>query len=201
MTGLPKAITEAVAEFERLPGIGPKSATRVVFYLLNTPREFVENFAGTLVKLKSEVKICQTCYGVSEREICEICGDDKRKKNIICVVERAIEVMALEKVGGFEGVYHVLGGVINPLEHIGPEDLKILELIEKIKRKDGVEVIIATNPTMEGEATALYLKKKIKEANEKVAITRIGSGLPSGGNLEFADQATLESAMLGRREL
>lgn len=204
---LPKAISEVVAAFERMPGIGPKSATRIAFYLLNTPVEFVSNFAKTLTDLKEQVGVCPECFGVSENDRCEVCSDDGRRRGLICVVERAIDVIALEKVGGFAGVYHVLGGVINPLEHVGPEDLKIYQLISRVERlkregEMGVEIIIATNPTMEGEATALYIKRKLEGVElEGLKITRIGSGLPIGANLEFADQATLAQAMEGRREL
>ena len=197
MAQLPKAITNLVSVFERLPGIGPKSATRLAFYLLNTPLSFVEELSNDLIKLKKDIKICEMCFGVSESEVCEICSNDRRNKKQICVVERAIDVMALENVGGFGGVYHVLGGVLNPLNHVGPEDLKIDELIERIDNEN-VEIILATNPTMEGEATALYVRKKIREVNADVQITRIGSGLPMGADMEFADQATLSRAMDGR---
>lgn len=200
----PKSIRNLVNAFERLPGIGPKSATRLVFYLLNTPQNFVKEFADSLLDLKKDVKICKECYSVSENEFCNICSDVSRNKNLICVVERAIDVMAIENVGGYKGVYHVLGGVINPLDHVGPDDLKIAELIQRLNDQcqisnDPIEVILATNPTMEGEATALYIKKQIDSANQNIKITRIGSGLPMGADLEFADQATLSRAMEGRR--
>ena len=197
MAQLPKAITNLVSVFERLPGIGPKSATRLAFYLLNTPLSFVEELSNDLIKLKKDIKICSVCYGVSESEVCDICSNERRNSKQICVVERAIDVMALENVGGFNGVYHVLGGVLNPLNHVGPEDLKISQLIDRIDDSD-LEIILATNPTMEGEATALYVRKKIREINEGIKITRIGSGLPMGADMEFADQATLSRAMEGR---
>ena len=212
MAYLPKSIRNLITTFERLPGIGPKSAVRLVFYLLNTPHNFVKEFADSLLDLKKEVKICRECYSVSENEICGICADKGRDKNLICVVERAIDVMALENVGGYKGVYFVLGGVINPLDHVGPDDLKIDELIEKVEDKiqmtnGQIEVILATNPTMEGEATALYIKKRIESKfqipNSKfqIKMTRIGSGLPMGADLEFADQATLSRALEGRIRL
>jgi len=206
MAEFPKAIKRLVAAFERLPGVGPKSATRLAFYLLNTPQDFVANLSSAILEVKSKVKICPICFGVGEDEICEICGDLKRNKKEICVVERSIDVMALEKMKIFKGVYHVLGGVINPLDHIGPEDLKIDELVEKISElvseDEDIEVILATNPTMEGEATALYIKKKLETLNfEKLKMTRIGSGLPMGADLEYADESTLARAMEGRREL
>lgn len=205
MSELPKSIINLIAAFERLPGIGPKSASRLVFYLLNTPESYVAEMAKSLLAIKKEVKICKECYSVCEGEICSICDDSKRSKKTICVVERAIDVMAIENIGGYKGVYHVLGGVVNPLEHVGPDDLKIDELVrrvEKIVDGDEVEIILATNPTMEGEATALYIKKKLENIpSERLKISRIGSGLPMGADLEYADQATLSRAMDGRREI
>jgi recombination protein RecR len=205
MTELPRSIKNLISAFERLPGIGPKSASRLVFYLLNTPESYVAEMAKSLLAIKKEVKICKKCFSVCEDEICSICSDLKRNKKTVCVVEKALDVVAIENVGGYKGVYHVLGGVINPLEHIGPDDLKIYELIkrvEEILNGDEVEIIIATNPTMEGEATALYIKKKLEVLDhKKIKISRIGSGLPMGADLEYADQATLSRAMEGRREL
>ena len=138
MSILPKAITDLTNSFERLPGIGPKSANRLAFYLMNAPRSFGEDMARNLLRVKDEVKICKQCFGVSENDLCEICSDEKRNKDMVCVVERAIDVVALEKVGGYRGVYHVLGGVINPLDHVGPEELRIEELVERVER-DGAE--------------------------------------------------------------
>jgi len=199
MAQFPKALRDLVTSFERLPGIGPKSATRLAFYLLNTPSSFVVEFARALVNIKKDIKICKQCFSVCEDDECPICVDSKRNHRLICVVERAIDVMAMENMGDYKGIYHVLGGVINPLDHIGPDDLKIDELLSKLEDID--EVIVATSPTMEGEATALYLKKKIEEKNPDLKISRIGSGLPMGADLEFADQATLSRAMEGRREI
>jgi recombination protein RecR len=197
---LPKSIKNLIAAFERLPGIGPKSASRLVFYLLNTPESYVMEIARSLLAIKKEVKICKECFSVCEGEICSICEDKERNKKIICVVERAIDVMAIENIGGYKGVYHVLGGVVNPLEHVSPDDLKIDELIKRIETD--MEIILATNPTMEGEATALYIKKKIDNLGKNnIKISRIGSGLPMGADLEYADQATLSRAMEGRREI
>lgn len=202
MGSYPKQIKNLIEDFERLPGIGPKSATRLVFYLLNIPKEVIAKFAKNLIDIK-DVKICSECYGVSEKEICDICNDKSRNKKIICVVERSIDLLAIENIGEFKGVYHVLGGVINPLNHIGPEDLKIQELIERL-RVGVEEIIIATNPTMEGEATALFIKKKIESLSNnwrvKIKISRIGSGLPIGADLEYADLATLSRAMSGRKQ-
>lgn len=210
MTELPKSIKNLIAAFERLPGIGPKSASRLAFYLLNTPESYVAQMANSLLAIKKEVKICRICFSVCEGEICSICEDSKRNKNTICVVERAIDVMAIDNIGGYKWVYHVLGGVVNPLEHVGPDDLKIDELITRVKSllsrsggtADDIEIILATNPTMEGEATALYIKKKLESlSSKKIKLSRIGSGLPMGADLEYADQATLSRAMEGRREI
>ncbi len=204
MAEFPKSIKNLIEAFERLPGIGPKGATRLVFYLLNTPKAYVQDLATTLIKMKDEIKICRECFSVTEQDVCSICRDKQRNLWQICVVERAIDVMAIENMGGYKGVYHVLGGVINPLEHVGPEELKIDELVERVKNKlngegDCLEVILATNPTMEGEATALYIKKRLEGL--KVKISRIGSGLPIGADLEYADQATLCRALDGRRDI
>jgi len=200
MAELPKSIKNLIAAFERLPGIGPKSASRLVFYLINTPESYVSEIARSLLAIKKEVKICKQCFSVCEGEICSICDDSQRDKKIICVVERAIDVVAIENIGGYKGIYHVLGGVVNPLEHVGPDDLKIDELVNRIG--DDMEIILATNPTMEGEATALYIKKKIENLGKNnIKISRIGSGLPMGADLEYADQATLSRAMDGRREI
>lgn len=205
MADLPKSIKNLISYFERLPGVGPKSASRLVFYLLNTPESFVREMSNSLLAIKKEIKICKECFSVAESDLCEICSDERRNKKIICVVEKAIDVMAIENIGGFKWVYHVLGGVVNPLDHIGPDDLKIDELIFRVRKfeaDDEIEIILATNPTMEGEATALYIKKKLEDLkNEKIKITRIGSGLPMGADLEYADQATLSRAMEGRRTI
>jgi recombination protein RecR len=187
-----------------LPGIGPKSALRLGFYLLQTPKEFNINLAKTITRLKEEVVICSQCFGVSETEVCSICSDTNRDKEIICVVERADDVISFEALGGYKGIYHVLGGTINPLDHVGPDDLKIDELIKKVSVGGVSELILAMNPTMEGEATALYIKKQIEKlriTNYELKITRIGSGLPMGADLGFADQATLARALEGRREI
>jgi len=204
MAEFPKGIKNLIAAFERLPGIGPKGATRLVFYLLNTPKTYVKELSDCLIKMKEEIKICQTCFSVSEQDICSICEDSRRNHRQICVVERAIDVMAIENMGGFKGIYHVLGGVINPLEHVGPEDLKIDELVNRVNKilkedDSDLEIILATNPTMEGEITALHIKKRLDGL--KIKLSRIGSGLPMGADLEYADRATLSRAMDGRRDI
>jgi recombination protein RecR len=207
MAEFPAAIKNLITAFERLPGIGPKSATRLVFYLLNTPQSFIDNLSNSLLRLKKDIKICSVCFSVGDTEVCSICSDNKRNKNVICVVERAIDVMVIENMGGFKGIYHVLGGAVNPLDHIGPDDLKIAELLQRIRKmvvevnKKDMEIILATNPTMEGEATALYIKRRIEEIDKEINISRIGSGLPIGADLEYADQATLSRALDGRRSI
>lgn len=210
MAEFPKAIRDVITSFERLPGIGPKGAARLAFYLLNTPRAYVKDLADSLLRMKDEIKVCPECFSVCEGTICSICSNSKRSHRQICVVERAIDVMVIENMGGFGGVYHVLGGVINPLEHVSPDDLKIDELINRVKDllsrnsevSDSLEIILATNPTMEGEATALYINKKLESLKVKnLKVTRIGSGLPMGADLEYADQATLSRALEGRRDI
>ncbi len=201
MKKLPRALNEVIENLSRLPGIGPKSASRLGFYLLAVPNNFSEKLADSITDLKKKIKICRICFGVGEDDECEICRDEERNKKQICVVERADEVMAIEAIGGYKGLYHVLGGVINPLDHVGPDDLKIDELLARVE-SDGIEeIILATNPTIEGEGTALYIKKKLEGINFKGKVTRIGSGLPMGAELGFADQVTLSRAFEGRREI
>lgn len=201
MKRIPRALKEVIENFERLPSIGPKSAARLGFYLLSTPDNFSDNLAESIKNLKKKIKICKTCFGVGEEEECEICRDSSRDKKIICVVERADEVLAVEAVGAFKGLYHVLGGAINPLDHVGPDDLKIAELMARVEADGIEEIILATNPTIEGEGTALYIKKKLEGINFKGKLTRIGSGLPMGAELGFADQVTLSRSFEGRREI
>jgi len=201
MKKLPSALNEVIENLSRLPGIGPKSAARLGFYLLAVPDNFSEKLTDSITNLKKKTKICRICFGVGEEDVCEICRDEERNKKQICVVERADEVMAIEGIGGYKGLYHVLGGVINPLDHVGPDDLKINELLSRVE-SDGIEeIILATNPTIEGEGTALYIKKKLEGINFKGKVTRIGSGLPMGAELGFADQVTLSRAFEGRREI
>jgi len=207
-THLPAVVVKAVSAIEKLPGIGPKSATRLVFYLLNTPDEYVEGLASNLIELKKKSKFCQICFSVCEQDLCEVCKDDNRKKMSICVVERSIDVINFERTGVFDGVYHVLGGAINPLERIGPDDLKIDELVKRVKElgsdsEERIEIILATSLTMEGEATALYIKNRLDklELGENILINRIGMGLPVGSDLSYVDEATLSRALEGKRKL
>ena len=195
-----RAVTRLIESFEKLPGIGPKSAQRLVFYLLHNPQMELEKFAKALERLKKDTKECSLCFNISESDPCEICIDRSRQQNKICVVEQPLDVLAIEKGGFYKGLYHILGGAISPLNNIGPEELHIYDLLPRLKEGVVDEVILATNPNMEGEATAMYIKKMIDEKNIKAKISRIGRGLPIGADLEYADEVTLNRAFEGRRE-
>jgi len=202
---IPRAIKKLIENFERLPGIGPKTAARLTFYLLHVPQKQLDEFAEAIGGLKKNTVLCSICFNVSETDPCPICADQNRDKSVICVVAQPLDVLAIEKAGNFKGVYHVLHGLINPLENIGPDELRINELIQRIKTSPVPvkELILATNPTMEGEATAMYIAnevRKFKIQNSKFKITRLGQGLPTGGDLEYADEMTLSKALEGRRE-
>lgn len=197
-----KPIQKLVDQFESLPGVGPKTAQRLAYYMLRWPQERLEGFGAALANLKRETRLCQTCFNIDEESPCSICGDEQRKQNIICVVETPLDLLALERSGGYRGVYHVLHGVINPLNNVGPGDIYLPQLLERVRQNEIVELIISTNPSMEGEATAMYIANKIKEqGGGEVKITRIGRGLPTGADLEYADDVTLSRAMEGRREM
>lgn len=197
MATIPKVVRDLIEAFERLPGIGPKTAQRLTYYLLHAPKEEAEKLAEAAVALKEKTVICSVCFNISEKDPCEIDTDPARDKSTIAVVEDPLDVLALERAN-FKGLYHVLHGVISPLENIGPEELHIRELLPRLK--DGVvkEIILATNPTMEGEATAMYIDRLIRPLGIKV--TRIARGLPVGGDLEYSDETTLTRALEGRRE-
>jgi len=195
MLYLSKSLQQAVEQFSKLPGIGKKSAQRIVFYLLKTPADEVGELAKAIVDVKEKAIYCSTCYNITESDPCTICSNSNRDQSMICVIEEANDVVALEKTGEYKGLYHVLGGSLSPLDGIGPEDLKIKELI--LRLNDQVkEVILANNPNAEGEATALYLTKLIKPLGIK--ITRIARGIPVGTDLEYADEITLLRAIEGR---
>ena len=201
---VPKAIQHLIESFERLPGVGPKTAQRLTFYLLHVPQGELEKFAESLQNLRRDTIICTVCFSVGESDPCDICNDPKRDRSTICVVEQPLDVLALERSGRFSGVYHVLHGKIDPLNNIGPDEIYIHQLIERVRRGGDEsiigEVIIATNPTMEGEATAMYIARQLKAGNANLKVTRIGRGLPTGADLEYADSTTLERAMEGRSE-
>lgn len=195
-----RAVIRLIESFEKLPGIGPKSAQRLVFYLLHNPQAELEKFAEALEKLKKDTKECSLCFNISENDPCEVCVDHSREQNKICVVEQPLDVLAIEKGSFYKGLYHVLGGAISPLNNIGPEELHIYDLLPRLEAGKINEIILATNPNMEGEATAMYIKKIINGKNIKVKISRIGRGLPIGADLEYADEVTLNRAFEGRRE-
>jgi recombination protein RecR len=199
--GLPPAMTRLVKELSRLPGIGEKTASRLAFNLLNRPRDEVIALAESLLEMKERVGLCAGCFGLSDAPRCRICDDPDREHDLICVVEGPADLMAIERARSFGGVYHVLHGAIAPLDGIGPDDIKIGELLARLRDGEAAvrEVIIATNATVEGEATALYLAKMLKPIGVKA--TRLARGLPAGGDLEYSDSATLSSALSGRREL
>lgn len=197
---IPKSIQKVLESFEKLPGIGPKSAQRLTFYLLHVPQEQLEAFASALENLKKGTLICSICFTIAESNPCDICSSTTRDKSIICVVEQPLDMLALEKSNTYHGLYHVLHGKIDPLNNIGPDEIYIQPLINRAKANPEIkEIIIATNPTMEGEATAMYISKQIKE-NSLIKVTRIGRGLPVGADLEYADDITLQRAMEGRSE-
>lgn len=192
-------VAKLIEEFEKLPGIGHKTAQRLAFHVLNLPVEKTDSLANAIRDAKLKTRYCSTCYNLTESDPCNICSNAKRDMSTICVVEDPRDVVALERIREFKGVYHVLHGAISPMEGIGPEDIKIRELIQRIRETDIREVILATNPNVEGEATAMYISKLLKPAGIKT--TRIAHGIPVGGDLEYADEVTLAKAMEGRREL
>jgi len=201
-----RAIQRLTEAFERLPGIGPKTAQRLTFYLLHVPQPALDLFADALSNLKKKTKICSICFNVSETDPCSVCTDRGRDQSIICVVEEPLDVLAMEKGSFFHGLYHVLHGIINPLENIGPDQLHIYDLLPRLKNGSVSEIILATNPTVEGEATAMYiarLLRQFKNENPQIKdlkISRIGRGLPTGADLQYADEITLSRSFEGRRD-
>ena len=193
------SLQDLIDALGKLPGIGPKSAQRLAFYFLQTDPMSVDNLARLLVEVKQKVKSCKTCGAVSETEICNLCNDTRRDQTSICVVEEAKDISAIEKTREFKGRYHVLGGVISPIDGIGPDQLKIKDLVKRVDGEKIQEIIIATNPNLEGEATAAYLVKVLEPT--QVLVTRLASGLPVGGELEYADEVTLGRALKGRRPI
>jgi len=198
----PKAIQNLIESFERLPGIGPKSAERLTYYLLHVPQSELDRFARSVQNLKTGTIVCSVCFNIGEDDPCEICSAPKRNQDVICVVEQPLDVMALEKSKRYSGVYHVLNGRIDPLNNIGPDEIRISELLQRAKSSEQAvkEIILATNPTMEGEATAMYIAKQLKQIDPELKITRIGRGLPTGADIEYADPTTLDQALSGRQE-
>ncbi len=192
-----------IEELAKLPGIGPKSAQRVAFYLLKAPTSEAKRLAGAIVEVKEKVALCRVCFNVADQELCEYCRDARRDPSVVCVVQEPPDIVAIEKTREYRGLYHVLHGAISPIEGIGPESLRIAELLDRLKKSESgtrvSEVIVATNPNIEGEATAMYLGRLLAPLG--ITVTRLASGLPVGGDLEYADEVTLGRALEGRRSI
>lgn len=206
MSILPKALSKLIESFEKLPGIGPKSAQRLAFYLLHVPQEELDQFGDRLKTLKSQTVLCSVCKNVAEEDPCTICSNPSRDHSIICVVEQVMDVLSIERTGKFIGVYHVLHGSIDPLNNIGPDEIYVDDLLKRLRSNGSnvTELILATNPNMEGEATAMYIQKQIKQTTiqqfNNLTISRLAHGLPVGADIEYADEVTLSRALEGRRE-
>jgi recombination protein RecR len=192
-------IQDLVDELSRLPGIGPKSAQRLAFHIVKSPGPDARRLADAIVQAKDRVRFCRECFGVAEGELCRICADPGRDSSILCVVEEPKDMAVVDKAGVVKGRYHVLGGAISPMQGIGPDDLRVQELLDRVQRNGVSEVILATNPNLEGNATAMYVAGLVKPLG--VRVTRLASGLPVGGDLEYADEVTLGQALEGRREM
>ena len=199
---IPRAISNLTEAFERLPGIGPKSAARLAFYLLRAPESERQLLGRAALDLGEKIQLCERCFNIAESPVCKVCEDSARDASVVCVVEEPLDLLSFERMGKYKGFYHVLHGVISPLEHVGPENLKIAELVDRIGQGGIEEIILATNLSLEGEATAMYIKKEIEERfdKDKVKLTRIASGIPIGGDLEYADSLTLSKALEGRKD-
>lgn len=195
-----KGIQRLIESLEKLPGIGPKTAQRLTYYLLHVPQTELSEFAQAVENLKKNTKMCSVCFNVADTDPCPVCSDDHRDQSTICIVEQPLDILAIEKSEAYQGLYHVLHGSISPLDNIGPDQLHIYDLLPRLK--DGIisELIIATNPTMEGEATAMFIQKLVSEKKNGLKVTRLGRGLPTGADLEYADETTLSKAFEGRRE-
>lgn len=199
---IPRAIQELTTQFERLPGIGPKTAQRLTFYLLHVPQSVLDEFASALADLKRNTVQCSVCQNIAEEDPCPVCSDANRDQTAVMVVEHPLDVMVIERTNTYNGLYHVLHGIISPLDNIGPSELFIKELISRLDGNDKIkEIILGLNPTMEGEATSLYIKNQIVRLTiYGLRITRLGQGMPTGGDLQYADESTLKQALEGRRE-
>lgn len=202
---LPKALEELINSLEQLPGVGPKTAARLTFYLLHTPQEYLDRFGQAVINLKKNTSECSLCHNIGSSDPCSVCQDSSRDGRIICVVEQPMDLLSIEKTGHFKGLYHVLHGAINPLQSIGPEEINIDSLLTRVVSSPELkEIILATNSGMEGEATAMYLKRELIKINQSrdfgFRLSRMGQGLPVGADLEYADEATLRQALQGRRE-
>ena len=196
MKGFPQSMNSLIKELGKMPGVGAKTAQRLAFFILKSPDDNAKKIADAILKVKSSVRFCRMCNNLSDTDVCDICNNPARDKNLVCVVEKPGDVISIEKMGSFQGIYHVLLGALSPLDGIGPKDLKLDELLKRVKRDKVKEIIIATDSNTEGEATALYIIKLLKGTGVKV--TRLASGIPVGADLEYADQATLMRAFNGR---
>ncbi len=201
---LPRAVEKLIESFEKLPGIGPKTAGRLTFYLLHVPQIQLDQFGDALKELKLNTVYCSKCQNIGETDPCLICASLDRDESLVCVVEQPLDILSFEKTGKYKGIYHVLHGAINPLNNIGPDEIKINELIVRLKLGKIKEVILSTNPNMEGEATAMYIKREIKSQPDSIGtnvkITRLAHGLPVGGDIEYADAVTLSKSLENRKE-
>lgn len=193
------AVQQVIDELGRLPGVGPKSAQRLAFHLLKLPVEDTTRLTDVITEMKSRIRFCERCFNISEEQLCLICSDQRRDGTVLCVVEEARDIVAVERTGEFRGRYHVLGGAISPIDGVGPDQLRVTELLVRLEPESVAEVILATNPNIEGEATAMYLARLLGPLG--IVVTRIASGLPVGGDLEYADELTLGRALEGRRRL
>ncbi|AAM23354.1 recombination protein RecR [Caldanaerobacter subterraneus subsp. tengcongensis MB4] len=193
------SVAKLIEELSKLPGIGPKTAQRLAFFIINMPLDEVRSLSQAIIEAKEKLRYCKICFNITDKEVCDICSDENRDHSTICVVSHPMDVVAMEKVKEYKGVYHVLHGVISPIEGVGPEDIRIKELLERVRDGSVKEVILATNPDIEGEATAMYIAKLLKPFGVKV--TRIAHGIPVGGDLEYTDVVTLSKALEGRREV
>ncbi len=198
-SGAPEPIVHLIEEFSKLPGVGPKSARRLAYHVFRAPADDAHALARALVDVKERVALCETCCNITERNPCALCEDDQRDATLVCVVEQPLDVLVVERTGGFRGRYHVLHGALNPIDGIGPEQLRIKELLVRVEQGGVVEVIMATNPSLEGEATSMYLQRLLQPLGARV--TRLARGLPSGADLEYMDDLTLSRALEGRQEL
>ena len=199
MAYFPEPVARLIDAFQKLPGVGPKTAQRLTFFLLKRPAEEVAELADSLSQLKTRISHCSRCFNVTEEDPCRICRDPRRDERVLCIVEEPNDLLAIERTGEFRGRYHVLLGALSPLDGIGPEDLKVRELLARLEGGGVEEVILATNPSVEGEATAIYLAKLLRPLGART--TRIARGLPVGGDLEYADEVTLSKALEGRKEM
>jgi recombination protein RecR len=199
LTGdLAPPLERVIRELGKLPGVGKKTAQRLAFHLLQAPREDAEALAAAIVDMREQVRFCNDCFNLSDRELCPICADPKRDRSLLCVVEDPANLLALERTRAFRGLYHVLGGVLSPLKDVGPDDLHLRELVERVRDGSFAEIVLATNPNVEGEATAVYLSRLLKPLG--LRLSRLAQGLPAGGELEFTDDLTLRRALEERRE-